>query len=516
MRRVISLWLPRFATDRICRAQTALTDKPFAVFDAAEQRVVLTAVNRHAEHAGLRPGMALSDARAILPTLIALPADPAGDNKALAALAGWCSRFSPFVAIDPSGAGGAIGGSALWLDATGCAHLFGGEDTMLGSIVGRLEALGYASRAAIADTPGAAWAAARYASGNRVLRMPQGATRDALAPLPTAALRLAPATVAGLNMMGLRTIDDLLKLPRGVLAARFGGQIAQRLDAALGHTFEPISPEPPTLSYSARAMFAEPIARAEDIAAVLERLMAQLCDVLDRAAMGARRLGFTLFRVDGTYQRVTVGASRSSRDPQHLAHLFAERIADIDPGFGIDAALLAATVVETQLPAQIGETGTASDSVARLVDRLTNRLRPKNVVVWRPYESHVPERAALAMPALDSGFAAWPVRDCNLPRPLRLFTPPEPIEAIAPVPDDPPVAFRWRRVAHRVVRATGPERIAPEWWRDGGGDLATADSVRLRDYYRVEDTAGGRYWVFREGLFQADRLPAWFMHGVFD
>lgn len=478
-------------------------------------------MNQAAERAGLRPGMALADARAILPALFTLPADPVGDNKALAALVDWCGRFSPFIAIDPSGAGGAIGGNALWLDATGCAHLFGGEDKMLAEIAARMGALGYTTRAAMADTPGAAWAAARFVPKGRTIVVPAGGSRDVLAPLPTAALRLTAMTITTLNTLGLHTVGDLCKLPREALAARFGGEIAARLDAALGSgpdgtgSFEPISPQPPVIAHSARAVFAEPIGKSDDIVAVLEGLLTELCRTLDHAALGARRLSFTLFRTDGTCQRVTIGASRPSRDAKHLARLFAERTPDIDPGFGIDAALLAATVVETMRPVQLGETGAAEDEVARLIDRLSNRLKPENVVMWTSRESHVPERAARAVPALDVAQAAWLPHETVPFRPLRLFTPPEPIEAIAPVPDDPPVMFRWRRVAHRVARAEGPERISSEWWMDAGLDMAAEDGVRLRDYYRVEDTAGARYWVFRAGLFQADRAPAWFMQGVF-
>lgn len=468
---------------------------------------MLTAVNRVAERAGLRPGMTLADARAVLPSLATLPADPAGDMKALAALADWCGRFSPYVALDPSG-------NALWLDATGGAHLFGGEDRLVAEIVARLGALRFTARAAIGDTPGAAWAVARFAAGGQALVVPRGAARETLAALPAAALRLPAATVAGLDMLGLRTIGDLYALPRDALSIRFGPEIAARLDAALGIAFEPISPTPPPVSYSARAAFAEPIARPEDIAAALARLIAELCATLDRAARGARRLAFTLFRTDGTCQRVSVGASRPSRDAAHLMRLFAERIETVDPGFGIDAALLSATVVETLPPAQLGDNGAAADEVAQLIDRLANRLKPENVVVFAARESHLPERTAATVPALEAQPSAWPVRDPAPLRPLRLFAPPEPIEAIAPVPDDPPVMFRWRRVAHRVARAAGPERISPEWWRAAGLDVG-ADEKSLRDYYRVEAVSGGRYWLFREGVFRADRPPAWFMHGMF-
>jgi protein ImuB len=509
MRRVISLWLPRFATDRLCRTQDWLRVRPFAIAGAIDQRQILTAVNREAERKGLRPGMALADARAILPALITRPADHDGDGKALAALADWCARFSPFVAIDASG-------HALWLDATGCAHLFDGEQALCAALVARLAALGYAARAALADTPGAAWAAARYAAGGRALVVPPGGARDMLATLPAAALRLTSATIAGLNALGLRSVGDLYALPRAAIAARLGPEITARLDAALGVVFEPISPAAPAVSYSARKAFAEPISRPEDIAAALDLLLGQLCEMLERAALGARRLTFTAFHADGACQRLAIGTSRPSRDCAHLARLFGERLAQIDPGFGIDAALLAATVLEALPLTQLGATGAGDDEIARLVDRLSNRLKPENVLMFAARESHMPERAAAALPALDVLPAPWPSHDSAPPRPIRLFARPEPIEAVAPVPDDPPVLFRWRRILHRVARAEGPERIAPEWWRANGAaiDLSGSDTARLRDYYRIEDTSGSRFWVFREGLFRADAQPAWFMHGI--
>ena len=350
MRRVISLWLPRFATDRLCHADPAWRDRPLALVLETRARLQLTAVNRAAERAGLRPGMALANARALLPRLATAPAEPAQDARALAALAEWCGRYSPWTGVDASldtaGAGGGMGGGGgLWLDVTGCAHLFGGEAALLKQLCGRLTALGFTCRAAIADTPGAAWAMARFASEPRVVVAP-GEIRAALAPLPVAGLRLSAATAAALHGLGLKRIGDLLEIPRAPLAARFGDAVARRLDAALGAVAEPISPRLSSAPHVARLAFAEPVCHADDIASALDRLLGDLSAGLAHAGRGARRLTLALQRCDNTTQHVRVGTGRPGRDAGHLKALFAEHLDRIDPGFGIEAMTLAADVTE--------------------------------------------------------------------------------------------------------------------------------------------------------------------------
>lgn len=490
----------------------------------------ILAASRAAEAAGARPRMGLTDARALVPALLAQPADLAADMMALAALAQWCGRYSPWVAIDPSGT--AANEAALWLDVTGCTHLYGGEDRLLADLTSRLARLSYAVRAAIADTPGVAWAVARFAPAmaKRWVVVLPGGGGVALALLPAAALRLPPASVAGLAAVGLRTAGDLFATPRGPLLARFGAAVGERIDEALGARIEPISPDPPRPQRAARLAFAEPIATPADIAAATRRLLDQLGAILAQAQVGARRLALTLYHADGTCQRLAIGTSRATRDPLHLARLFAERIETIDPGFGIDAMMLAASMVEplgaTQIAAPGAEDqapiGADDDTLGLLIDRLANRLGAESVVTLVARASHIPERAVVLAPALRPRPAPIAPRADTPPRPLRLLSPPEPVEAVAPVPDDAPVAFRWRRMLHRVARADGPERIAPEWWRwaafAGAAAATEAEAwaaARLRDYYRVEDTAGARFWLFREGLYRADAPPAWYMHGLF-
>ena len=531
-RRVVSLWLPSFATDRLTRRRNAsgpgwrsepasAEGPPLATVTAAQGGLRIAAATPAARAAGVVPGLPLADARALVPGLRTAAADPAGDGRALAALADWCGRYTPWTAVN--------GGDGVWLDIGGCAHLFGGETALLEDLGGRLDGLGFHGLAAAADTPGAAWAVARFAghgTGAAII-VPPGETRHALVALPVAGLRLPPATVEGLNRVGLRRIGNLLGLPRAPLAARFGETVVKRLDEALGRSDEPISPRRPTPPLRARLAFAEPIGRAEDIGAAARRLLDDLCARLERAHRGARRLELALYRVDGTVVRAHIGTGRPTRDAHHLERLFTEKLEGLDSGFGVEVMVLAATAADPLAPVQgtlhtgrgMADTAGDGDGVARLVDRLGNRLGRERVVRLVPRASHVPERAcrevsALAPPVPAPATSADAGSAGPTPRPLHLLPWPEPIEVMAPVPDHPPVMFRWRRRRHRVACADGPERIGPEWWLEEPAD-AFSPRHRIRDYYRVEDTEGRRFWLYREGLYRPAVEPAWYLHGFF-
>ncbi len=505
----------------------------------------LYAVNQAAEQAGLRPGMALADARAMMPALRIAPATPREDAAALARLADWCGRYSPWTAAgrpdtDPYGGdatatGGGdpfqslegAGGAGLWLDATGCAHLFGGEEAMLDELVTHVRGLGFSVRAAMADTPGCAWAMARFAPGDATwVTVPPDGAAAALAPLPVAALRLGPAIAAGLHGLGIRRVADLADLPRAPLAARFGETVAARLDAALGRRAETISPERHRPPLAARLAFPEPLGRAEDIAAALDIVLAELCRTLEHEAKGARRLTLVLYRPDGSLTRHTIGTARPNRDPAHLARLFAGRLGDIDPGFGIEEIMLAATVAEKLAADQLGlggdgRAGTADPAALEaLIDRLANRLGAGAVqgAVFR--ESHLPERAAGFRPVGDRPGGGGVKPDGAPPpnpRPVCLLRPPEPIEALGGEPDGAPARFRWRRVLHRIARIEGPERIAPEWWRAAPDAEGTHGALEAgtRDYYRAEDTNGRRFWLYREAAAAPPATDRWYLHGLF-
>jgi protein ImuB len=468
-------------------------------------RRLLVAVDAAAAQAGLAPGLTLGDARARQPDLIACEADPAGDAAALARLADWCGHYTPWTATE--------GEDGIWLDITGCVPLFASEQALAGDLLARLRQRGIACRAALADTPGAAWALARFGAMPEAgaLIVPPGGARAALADLPVAALRLAPEITHDLRRLGLRRIGTLYGLPRAPLTPRFGEAVARRLDQALGLVEEPISPRRPVTPRLARRAFAEPIVAPEDLHRGTKLLLDQLCKMLDREGLGARRLELCCYRVDYRVERVAVGTSRPSRDPVHLMGLFERQIETIAPELGIEIMQLRALEAEAQAPDQLGfDRADAHDPAAPLIDRLANRLGSANVQRLVPFASHVPERAMRAVPALVAprALGSWPA---GRPRPIRLLAYPDPVEVMAPVPDDPPISFRWRRMLHRVRHAEGPERIAAEWWLDP----QAAGEDGTRDYYRVEDEAGRRFWLYRRGLYRAETLPRWFLHGFF-
>jgi protein ImuB len=406
------------------------------------------------------------------------------------------------------------------VEITGSAHLWGGESALAGDLMSRLDRQGIASRIAVADTLGAAWALARFAQTNeRIVIQPPGDARTGLTPLPVEALRLDPATAQGLRRVGLKRVGDLYAMPRAALASRFGEAVARRLDQALDDLPEPLSPLGEAPVRRVRLSFAEPIADPADLARAAERLAEDLVLRLAREGMGARRLDLAFHRVDGRVERIALGTARPSRDPRHLATLLKERLDTVDPGLGIEDVILAAFAVEPLPPEQIGFAGSldtgAMAGTAPLLDRLGNRLGLDALYRLEPRESHIPERASVSVyPSLQPlarrmGLSqrSW----LKSPRPIRLFEPPQPVDAFWLLPDDPPFRFTWRRRSHRVKRADGPERIAEEWWRSEGSGAADA----IRDYYQVEDEEGRRFWLFRAGLSDSNYPPRWFIHGLF-
>ena len=432
----------------------------------------LSAVSLEAARLGLRVGQKATDAAALVPDLISAEADPLADAAALTALADWCVRFSPAVAIDaPDG---------LFLDVTGTDHLWGGEETMLADLGARLAANG-------------------------------------LKPLPPAALRLEVDTWAQVERLGLRQLGQLMSIPRGPFARRFGRAALTRLDQALGREREALSFRRPPTPWFARLAFAEPISAPEDMARVTADVAAKLCARLETQGRGARRFEIAFHRVDGKALPLTIGLSLPGRDASRIAKLFAPRLETLDPGFGIEVVTLTAQDVEpiSQRQARLDADRGASleEGLAPLVDRLVNRLGAERV--WRavPVESYVPELAVgRARPFLTSAESRPWGRES--PRPARLFRRPEPVEDVmALTPDDPPTLFRWRGQLHRVRRAEGPERIGEEWWK---GAIEDVSPGHVRDYYRVEDAEGGRFWLFRAGLYgDPDVPPKWWLHGVF-
>jgi protein ImuB len=542
-KRILSLWLRRLSTDRLTRRSPDLGDKPLAVVATVRSARRIMALNDDAARLGLREGMALADARAMYPQLIAVDADEAADAAMLEHIADWCDRYTPLIGLDPP--------DGLFLDISGCAHLFGAEEELRRDLIRRLAAQGFHARAAIADTPGAAWAMARYggstatngatnaahsrASGNpesygKVSHHDSGSLlsrgraeekRAPLLSLPLAALRIAPDIAASLAQAGLRTIGDVVDLPRAPLAARFGEHFVRRIDQAFGREDEPIKPRLPVPSFLAEQRFAEPIAREDDVLGTILHLAQELARAMERHGKGARRLQVALFRTDGKVARVEIGTSEPLRDPSRIKRLFLDRLAVIgdeaDPGFGFDMIRLSALVVESFEAAQTGLVSSdPAQEIAHLTDRLMARFGPERVQRLIAQDTHWPELASIAVPAnaVQPRANAGPydfAQDSLIPaRPIRLFERPEPVEAIAQVPDGPPVQFKWRRITHDVAYAEGPESIALQWWRDDQGLPVT------RDYFRIETRQGARVWLYREGIYQdKDNPPRWFMHGIF-
>lgn len=486
-------------------------DLPTALSVEGAHGPVIHAANRAAQAAGISAGARVVDMRALCPALRVEFADPQGDRAALARMALWARRWCPWTVADDWAAPGVVGGGGghgLILDTTGSDHLWGGEAALLADMETSLSLLGFSARPALAPTWGAAWALARFG--------PVRAICADFAALPVAALRLDGETVLLLNRLGLRTIGHLMALPRLSLARRFARAApAQnpliRLDQMTGHLPEPVCPPQAPPVFRADARLAEPVF---DPTHHLPGLCAALCDQLARAHEGARRLSLTVYRTDGEVSRIGAACAAPSRDPAHLAFLFRDRLQKIAPGFGFDLISLDAPVTE---PLGTGQTdlGGATDGggleLAHLIDRLTARFGRKALAELHPIASHIPERAeGRADPRAVTAAGPADTGRAQAERPLRILDHPEEVAVLYAVPEGPPTQFQWRRQTYRVARYQGPERIAPEWWQDRPG-------TRLRDYFKVEDEAGHRLWLYREGLQGDGRggAPRWFLHGIF-
>ncbi len=472
----------------------------------------LYALSSEAEAAGLSRGMGVADARALAPRLRATAADPEADRKALMRFARWCGRFSPWTAPDP----GEPGLDGVLLDITGCARVFGGEERLLCALAEQTRALGLTAFAAAAPTPGLAWGLARFEAPARAGGFTRAASvRGRLQALPVEALRIGPAAKT-LRRFGLKTVANLYRLPRADLARRFGAELVRRLDQASGVERESIDPLQPPAEHAARLRFAEAHQTLDGLVEAARLALLQLCERLSEAGAGAGRVRLSLYRVDGRARDLVIGASLAHADPQHWARLARERLerAQIDIGFGIDMVEAAALAVQ-RLEARQGDMGSDAPARAeaffRLSDRLAARLGPGAVRTPVFEASHLPELAAgwagLDAQARCARLAGAPRRR----RPLLILERPEPADAVAEIPDGPPRQFTWRRIRHRVARAEGPERIAPEWWRaplEGSGGLT-------RDYFHVETEAGRRFWLYRDGLYGRETpRPRWYVHGA--
>lgn len=547
-RRILSLWFPRLAAERLLRLERNALELPFAVVETRGNAQVLASLCPRASAFGVTQGQPLRDAQAMCPDLLTRLANPYAEAQFLSALRRWAGKFSPWVAEEPP--------ASLVVDLTGCAHLFGGEEALLHQIAEDCADLGLTVQTGIADTVGAAWALARYAgqpalmtrSGDAIDQeayatraraakrrhwtkggvapetaehidrprriAPPGKMHTVLAQLPVSALRIEPDTAENLSRLGLRRIGDLTGMPRAALARRFGRGLVARLDQALGAAPEPVSPAKPPLHFAVRLSFPDPIGLDEDISAGLDRLLPELEKRLKAKGRGARRIRWQLFRADATMQTIELGLARPSASPDRIKPLLLMKMGDVDPGFGIDCIRLEAHVTEPVHAQQHrGHLDAAADVNARLgantalddlIGRLGARIGLEQITRLHPADSNIPEKTAKRLAAAWSEPArAWPVPPT--PRPLLMWAP-ETVQA----EDTPqvPLAFRWRGQDHLTRLCRGPERISPEWWLD---DPNWRSGVR--DYWQITTEKGARLWLYY--AHGGTMSSGWFCHGAF-
>lgn len=498
MKRFVSIWFPYLLTDWYALHNKAVRDLPFVLKATARNSICITAANILAVQKGIYTGMALADARAIYPALESFDAIQGTSENLLKKIAAWCIRFAPVVAVD--------GSDGIIIDATGCSHLLGSDHAYVADIINRLKAKGFFAKAAMADTIGAAWAMARFRNKSCIVH--SGKHQESIRLLPVQALRLPADTVERLHKLGLHQIKDIMHMPPRTLSRRFGKVIVQRLNEAKGTIEEFIEPVIPVAVYHERLACLGPIVHLAGIEIALQQLIEILCKRLLKDGKGARQLGFSCFAIDGEAQNVMISTTAATSNVKHLLGLFAFKLPCIAPGLGIELFILEASKVEHAVSKQevLWKSGAAltDASIAELVDRLQSRFEDINIKRYLPAEHHLPERSIQSTSSLqEKASIEW---QSNIQRPIILLPQPVQVEVTAPIPDYPPMMFRYNGKLRKIIKADGPERIEQEWWIKDG---------RHRDYYAVEDEDGGRYWLFRSGHYDAEKSYKWFVHGLF-
>ena len=497
-RRFLTIWFRYLETDYFTRRQPSLQHIPFVLSSPDHGRMMVTAINKSAQQDGIYIGMTVADARACNPSLAIMNDQSELALKVLTGIAGWCIRFTPAAAVDPP--------DGLTLDISGCAHLWGGEKQYLADIHNRLKAFGYDVRLAIADTIGAAWAVTRYAKEIFIIEKDQ--QKSAIVSLPVNALRLENETAERLEKLGLRRVSDFIDMPRPSLRRRFGLQLLQRLDQALGVEEEWILPVQPIEPYQERLPCLEPIVTATGIEMALQKLLDIVCSRLQQQQKGLRMASFKGYRIDGKMVQIEIGTNRPTCHTKHLFKLFEIKIETLEPAAGIELFTLDASGIEDLPPQQekLWDDKQELNDIAlsELLDRIGGKIGADRIHRYMPDEHYWPERSFKPAISLDEKLqTTWRL---DRPRPLQLLAKPDPIEVTAPIPDYPPMLFRYKGQLHKIVKADGPERIEQEWWIQEG---------QHRDYYAVEDEAGRRYWLFRSGHYDASQSFQWFLHGFF-
>jgi len=496
-KRFVAIWFRHLKTDWMIHHHPELKKMPFVLVLPDHGRMRITEVSAVAKAKGIEAGMVV-DARVIFPSLQICDDTPDLSNKILKQLCVWCIRYTPVTSIDsPNG---------LILDVSGCTHLWGGEESYLKDITNKLKNFGYHIRAAMADTIGTAWAVSRFGKVKAIIKSNEQI--EALMPLPPSALRLEMDIVERLQKLGLHQISSFINMQRSALHRRFGEQLLIRLDQALGNKEELIEPGIPIQSYSERLPSLEPIQTNTGIEIALQKLLEILCKRLQQEGKGLRVASFKCYRIDGKIEHISISTNHPSNSVDHLFKLFEQKICTIEPALGIELFTLEASKVEDITPLQetlwTANSNLESKELAELLDRIESKFGNNIIHRYLPDQHHLPERSIkLATSLKEKPTIPW--RD-DKPRPIQLLQEPQPIVVTAPIPDYPPMNFRYKDKLHIVRKADGPERIEPEWW---------LKEEQLRDYYTVEDEDGKRYWLFRSGHYDGNKNPSWFIHGFF-
>jgi len=497
IKRYVSIWFPHLMADQMAIQQKELEGQAYVLVTQERNKQIIIAISHQAKKLGLKSNMPLADARIILPSLQAFKYQALRQQKLLKMLAEWFIRYSPNIAlVSPDG---------LFLEVSGCTHLWKGEKPYLQEISMRLKKAGYHFKIGMADTLGAAWAITHYAE-NQIVK--SGEQLQALLPLPAKALRLTDDTLQRLAKLGFHQIESFIHIAPSTLRRRFGEEINLRIAQALGQqpeAFEPISEPHP---YQERLHCLEPIQTAKGIEIAIENLLENLCSILQKDDVGFRNAILKCYRLDGKLQQISIGTNQASIHVKHLFKLFELKINQIEPDLGIELFIMEATKVET-LPKQqealwqIQAQSNLSE-VSELLDRIGIKAGKNAIRRYLPQEHHWPEHSVTAINDIQQQPATeWPNHKL---RPTVLLNQPEPIQVSAPIPDYPPMTFTYKGLLHRVIKADGPERIEREWWLNEG---------KHRDYYYVEDEKGQRYWLFRLGHYHSEIAAQWFIHGFF-
>ena len=496
-KRIASLWFRYLLTDWQVIRRPELRGVPFVFTKMDRGRIMITEANTIARSAGVQTGMRAADAKVFVPGLVILEEKPGREEKLLRGLAAWCIRYSPLVAVSLPG--------SLTLDCSGCTHLWGGEEAYLQEIVSRLKSKGYNISAAVADTVGTSWAISRFGRSSPLIA--SGMQAEALLHLPPAALRLEEDVLKRLTKLGFYQIKSFISMPRSVLRRRFGESLLLRLAQALGQEEEVMVPIQLVPPYLERLPCLEPIKTATGIAIAITKLLENLCLRLQQEGKGIRTASLKCYRIDGKLEQAEIGTNQATHSISHLFKLFELKISSITPALGIELFTLEALKVGPVDPLQEAlwaeRPGLDDQGVIQLLDRLAGKTGAAVLNRFLPQEHFWPERSIKGASLQEKKAIEWRT---DSPRPTKLLAEPELIEVAAPIPDYPPMVFRYNNEVHYIKKADGPERIEREWWIEAG---------QHRDYYIVEDNQGQRYWLFRSGHYQHNQSHQWFLHGFF-